>query len=74
MTDDNRYAHYQLNAAAYALAQELLDGRWSPTDDLIPNPSGERESMIGELERRCPGFSRRYYERAVSRGLFETHR
>ncbi|TNJ32633.1 hypothetical protein E1B00_15430 [Arenimonas terrae] len=72
MTDDRRFAHQQLNSVAYVLAEEIRDGNWDHVPDLKAKPVGDCLEIVGELERRCPGFAPEAYKRAIATGMFET--
>jgi hypothetical protein len=71
MNDDSRSAHFQLGLAAASLAQEIWDGKWAHIADLRKKPVGECADLVDELARRCPGFGRDDYARAIARGMFE---
>jgi len=61
-----------LRLRACELAEEIRDGRWSHIEDLEHKPVPACDEIVSELERRCPGFDRATYQKALASGLFET--
>lgn len=58
-----------LSDAAYAVADAYRSHAW-------PEWEGDDRKawafLVGELERRCPGFTREEYGRALGQGFFES--
>lgn len=59
----------KLADAAYRLADEIRDGRWSHVHDLARKPVTDCVGLTDELCRRCPGFSLEEYRRALADGM-----
>jgi hypothetical protein len=63
-----------LSSTAYALCEEIRDkGAFAEAIGHVHNqqPAGCPE-VIGELQRRCPGYTTEEYQAAIARGMFET--
>ena len=61
-----------LKSVAYHLAEEIRDGRWNHVPGITTEPVRECDELVAEFERRCPGFSRVEYQRALADALFES--
>jgi hypothetical protein len=60
----------ELVGAAYDVADAYRSGRWPEL-----KAKGWDEAwafLVGELERRSPGFTREEYDHALDRGFFES--
>jgi hypothetical protein len=60
----------ELADAAYAVADEFRSGRWPELKGRAWGRVWER--LVDELARRCPGFTREEYDRALDRGFVES--
>jgi hypothetical protein len=58
-----------LPAAADLLAEEIRDGLWDHVEDLRHGPATASAVIVDELSRRCPGYMREQYRRALARSL-----
>lgn len=59
-----------LDLAAYSLCEEVRDGVWDAALKRVQNgqPAASAD-VIGEVRRRCPGYSTKNYQRAIARGM-----
>jgi hypothetical protein len=62
----------RLAEAAYKLALEVRDGRWDHISNPNEKPATAYVPLIGELKKRCPGYSDGEYSRAIADGLFNS--
>jgi hypothetical protein len=59
-----------LDAEAYAIAEEVREGKWDHALRLVPNGQpAASEDVISELRRRCPGYSKEQYQEAIAKGM-----
>jgi hypothetical protein len=62
-----------LDIEAYAIAEEVRDGKWDHALRLIPNGQpAASEEVIAELRRRSPGFTKAQYQAAIAKGMRDT--
>jgi hypothetical protein len=62
-----------LDTEAYAIAEEVRDGKWDHALRLIPNGQpAASEEVIAELRRRCPGSTKAQYQAAIAKGMRDT--
>ena len=62
----------KLTSAAYELADEIRDGKWNAVFNPASTPVTECDSLVLELEKRCPGHTRNTYSAALAQGMFES--
>jgi hypothetical protein len=62
-----------IDAAAYDLCLEVRDHKWDRALSKAPNgqPAACNE-VIEELRRRCPGYTKEQYQRAIAQGMFDS--
>jgi hypothetical protein len=70
MTKKKHAARVALQVASDKLSDEIWEGQWDHIASLKILPRSDCVEIIDELERRCPGATRKEYQEAIARSMY----